>query len=213
MKALDVLVRKNSEMMHEFSSRCIGRIEGHGLLKVLLAPFHRILEANVEKEVEKDRLIIECAAAAYADGTDLGAVSREALLEMTKHVDAAFLKNVSLPFPTDVRYQDIVDIREKRIDIMLKTASDLLKNWEENHSFSEIVRKTYSPKQFNKVISDMLHLYQLETRAIASSLELPPSVKKVKAYIEAKLYEIMELVAEEIASKHSERVFTVERLS
>ena len=198
---------KNREMMHEFSSRCIGRIEGHVPLKALLAPFHRFLEANVEKEADKDRLIIECAVAAYYDGTDLGAVSREELFEETKRVDAAFLKKVSIPLLTDVRYQDIADIRNKRIDVLFGTVCDLMKNWKEHHSFSETVRKTYSPEQFRKIIIDILQLYRLETMMVAASIKLPSPARKAKDLIEPKLYAIMELVAEEIAGEYTEKIF------
>lgn len=207
MNELDVLDGKNREMVHEFSSRCISRIEGHVPLKALLAPFHRFLEANVEKEADKDRLIVECAVAAYYDGTDLGAVSREELFEETKRVDAAFLKKVSLPLLPDVRYQDIADIRNKRIDVLFETVCDLMKNWKEHHSFSETVRKTYSPEQFRKIIIDILQLYRLETMMVAASIKLPFPARTAKDRIEAKLYAVMELVAEEIAREYTEKIF------
>jgi hypothetical protein len=207
MNELDVLDGKNREMVHEFGSRCIGRIEGHVPLKALLAPFHRFLEANVEKEADKDRLIIECAVAAHYDGTDFRAVSREELFEETKRVDAAFLKKVSLPLLPDVRYQDFADIRNKRMDVLFGTVCDLMKNWKEHYSFSETVRKTYSPEQFRKIIIDILQLYRLETRMVAASIKLPFPARKAIEHIETKLYAVMELVAEEIASEYTEKIF------
>jgi len=207
MNELDVLDEKNREMVHEFSSRCIGRIEGHVPLKAFLAPFHRFLEVNVEKEADKDRLIIECAVAAHHDGTDLRAVSREELFEKTKHVDAAFLKKVSLPLLPDVRYQDIVDIRNKRIDVLFGTVCDLMKNWKEHHSFSETVRKTYSPEQFRKIIIDILQLYRLETMVVSASIKLPFPARKAKDLIEPRLNAIMALVAEEIAGEYTGKIF------
>ena len=213
MNRLDVLDSKNREMVHEFSSRCISRIEGHVPLKALLAPFHRFLDANVEKEADKDRLIIECAVAAHQDGTDLRAVSLHDLFEMTRHVDAAFLKKISLPLLPDVRYQDIVDIRNKRIDVLFGTVCDLMKNWKEHHSFSETVRKTYSPEQFRKIIIDILQLYRLETMMVAASIKLPFPARKAKDLIEPRLYAIMELVAEEIAGEYTEKVFAVVEIS
>ena len=207
MNKLDVLVGKNSEMMHEFSNRCIGRLEGHGALKVLLAPFHRFLEENVEKEADKDRLIIECAIAAYDDGKDLEAVSREELFEKTMQIDAAFLKKVSLPLLPNVWYQDAADIRKRRIDVVFETVYDLMRNWKEYYSFSETVRETYSPEQFSKNIIDILDLYRLETRMVASSIRLPLPARKAKNLIESQLYKIMGLVAEEIAREHKEKIF------
>ena len=207
MNELDVLAGKNSEMMHEFSSRCIVRIEEHGTLKVLLAPFHRFFEANVEKETDKDKLIIECAVSAYYDGKALGAASREELFDKTMQVDAAFLKKVSLPLLPNVWHQDVTDIRKRRIDVVLETVYELMKNWKEHCSFSETVRETYSPEQLSKIIIDILHLYRLETRAVASSIKLPLPAKKAKHLIESRLYEIMGLVAEEIARELTEKVF------
>ncbi len=207
MNELDVLSGKNSEIMHEFSSRCIGRIEEHSTFKVLLAPFHRFLKENVEKEADKDRLIIDCAVAAYHDGKDLGAVSREELFEKTVQVDAVFLKKVSLSLLPNVWNQDVADIRKRRIDVLFEAVYDLMKNWKEHCSFSETVRETYSPEQFSKIIIDILHLYRLETRMVASSIKLPPPAKKAKDLIETKLYEIMGLVAEEIAKEHTTNIF------
>lgn len=209
MNELEVLVSKHSEMIHEFSSRCIGRIAGYGPLKVLLVPFHRFLEANVEKEIDKDRLIIDWAVAAYHNGTDLNVVSREELFEETKRADAEFLKKVSLPSMPDVRYHDLARIRKIRINVMFGTVYDLMKNWKGHHSFSETVRKTYSPEQFSETIIDILHLYRLETKVVADSIELPPPAKKVKDLIEPKLYEVMERVAEEIAKEYTKKIFAV----
>jgi hypothetical protein len=208
MNELDMLDGKNREMVHEFSSRCIGRIEDHVPLKAFLAPFYRFLEANVEKEADKDRLIIECAVAAHYEGTDPRAVSREELFEKTKHVDAAFLKKVSLPLLSDVPYQYFADIRKKRIDVLFGTVCDLMKNWKEHHSFSETVRKTYSPEQFRKIIIDILQLYTQETMMVAASIKLPFPARIVKDRIEPRLYAIMELVAEEIAGEYTEKTLS-----
>jgi hypothetical protein len=210
MNELDMLVNKNNEMMHEFSSRCIACIEGNGPLRFLLAPFYRILDANVEKEADKDRLIIECAVAAHQDGTDLRAVSLHDLFEKTRQVDAAFLQKVSLPpLLTDVRYQDFVDIRKKRIGVLFGTVCDLMKNWKEHHSFSETVRKTYSPEHFRNIIIDILKLYRLETMIVAASIKLPFPARKAKDRIEPKLFAIMELTAEGIAAEYTEKIFAV----
>jgi hypothetical protein len=207
MSELDVLVSRHSEMIRKFSSRCSRRIEGYGPLRVLLVPLYWFLEANVEKEIDKDRLIIEWAVAAYHDGTDLSVVSREELFEKTKHADAAFLKKVSLPPLPDVRYQDFAGIRKKRIDVLFGTVYDLMKNWKGDNSFSETVKKTYSPGQFSEIIIDILYLYRLETRMVAASVELPSPAKKVKDLIEPKLYAVMERVAEEIAREYTEKIF------
>ena len=213
MNELDVLDEKNREMVYEFSSRCIDRIEGHVPLKALLAPFHSFLEANVVKEADKDRLIIECAVAAHYDGTDLRAVSREELLEKTKRVDAGFLKKVSLPFLSDVLYKDVADIRNKRIDVLFGTVCDLMKNWKGHHSFSETVRNTYSPQRFKGIIIDILQLYRLETMMVAASIKLPSPARIVIDLIEPKLYAIMGLVAEEIAGEYTEKIFAVVEMS
>ena len=212
MNKLDVLVKKNREMLHEFSSRCIGLIEDHGPLNVLLAPFHRFLEANVEKEADKDRLIIECAVAAYHAGMDLRAINREELFEKTKQVDAAFLKKASLPPLPGVRYQDFSEIRKVRIDVLFGTVYDLMKNWNEDHSLSEAVRKTYSPEQFSKILLDIFHLYRMETTIVEASIELPLPAKHVKDRIAPNLYEVMELVAEEIAKEYTKTIFAVDEV-
>lgn len=210
MNKLAELVNKNSELLHEFSSRCIGRIEGHGPFKVLLAPFHRFLAANVEKEVTKDRLIIECAVAAYYDETEITAEIREELFEKTRQVDDAFLKNVPLYLLPDIRHQDFADIRKERIGVLLETVCDLMKNWKEHRSFPETVRKTYSPEQFSRIIIDILDLYSREAKMVAASAKLPPLETIAKVRMETKLYTVMESVAEEIAGEITEEIFAFE---
>jgi hypothetical protein len=205
---LDVLIRKDSEMMRDFSTRCLARIETRRTMKLLLAPFHRFLEANVVKEIDKDRLIIECAVSAFDAGTDLQSINREALFEKTKHLDAAFIRKVPVPLISiDVRYQDFAEIRKKRIDLIFETVYGLSTNWKEKITFPALVRETYTPKRFGETITEILHLYNLETRELGRSIKLPPPVGKAATLFVATLYTIMEEVAAQISREYTEKIF------
>ena len=208
MNKLEVLAGKDSEMMNEFSSRCLARVEHRRPMKLLLAPFHRFLKANVAKEIDKDRLIIESAVRAFNHGTDLGAVNREEIFEKTKNLDAAFIKKVPVPLiAIDVRYQDFAEIRKRRIELISETVYDLSKHWKEKHSFPALVREAYTPKRFGETITEILHLYNLETRELGGSIKLPPPVGKATALFVASLYTIMEEVAGQISREYTEKIF------
>jgi hypothetical protein len=211
---LDVLIRKDSEMMHEFSSRCLARIETRRTMKLLLAPFQRFLKANVAKEIEKDRLIIEYAVSAFHKGTDLGAVNREEIFEKTKLMDAAFIKKVPVPLISiDVRYQDFAEIRKRRIELLSGTVYDLSKNWKEKITFPALVRETYTSKRFGETITEILHLYNLETRELGGSIKLPPPLGRATAHFVGALYTIMEEVAAQISREYTEKIFGPSGLS
>jgi len=68
MDMVGVLCDRDREMMLEFSGLCVRRLNNHLPLKIFLSLFQPFLDANVLKEVEKDRLIIEHAAAGFERG-------------------------------------------------------------------------------------------------------------------------------------------------
>ncbi|HTR45547.1 MAG TPA: hypothetical protein VMH06_07540 [Thermodesulfovibrionales bacterium] len=208
MNKVAVLTGKDSEMMNEFSNRCLARVETRRTMKLLLAPFHRFLKANVAKEIDKDRLIIECAVSAFQKGTDLQSIDRDVLFEKTKHLDAAFIKKVPVPLiAIDVRYQDFAEIRKKRIDLIFGTVYDLSRNWKEKITFPALVRETYTPERFGETITEILHLYNLETRELGGSIKLPPPLGRATAHFVAALYTIMEEVAAQISREYTEKIF------
>ena len=64
MDKIEILCAKDREMMHEFSRRSLHAVD-RSLLSRTLSFFSSYLDGNVRKEVDKDRLIIREAAAAF----------------------------------------------------------------------------------------------------------------------------------------------------
>jgi len=63
---------KDNDFLHDYSRRCIERLTGHSLLTATFPFLSAYLEANIKKETDKDRLIIEHAPEALAAGKEPG---------------------------------------------------------------------------------------------------------------------------------------------
>ncbi len=65
----EVLCDRDRAMLTAFSERALARITGRSLNALLLPLVTEYMNANVTKEVEKDRIIIEHAVNAFKAGT------------------------------------------------------------------------------------------------------------------------------------------------
>lgn len=201
-----MLCDKDSDFLHDYSRRCIERLTGHSLFSVPFPFLSAYLEANIKKETDKDRLIIEHAAAALAAGKEPGDVNIEEIFEKTKVVDRAFVRNLLIPSLTiQVRYEDIADIRKKRIALLSATAGEVLRDWKDSRSFSDTIRTTYAESRFQEIVLDILHLYNLETRKLTDSINFfSPFNRAISAFAE-NVFDTMEIVSaamvEECAAK------------
>lgn len=193
-------------MMYEFSKRCIKQIKNHFVLKPLISLFRDFLEDNVSKEIEKDRLIIQNAAKAFNRSDNINDLDIEEIFELTKEIDREFVEKVlSKPISIDVRYDDIGDIRKKRIKHISATVFELLSNWKDVMPFSDLVRITYKEKRFQEIITEILHLYNLETKVLSNSIKIPGN--KLKRLLEVKIFKTMEEASLNIADEFTRRIF------
>lgn len=208
MDNVGILCDKDNDFLHDYSRRCIERLTGHSLFSVPLPFLSTYLEANIKKETDKDRLIIEHAAEALASGKEPGDVDIDEIFERTKTVDHAFVRRLLIPsFSIQVRYEDIEDIRKKRIARLSTTAGEVLHAWKGSSSFSEAVRTTYSESQFREIILDILHLYNLETRKLTGSIKFfSPFNRAIGAFAET-AFETMESVSVQICDEYTEKLF------
>lgn len=199
MDKISVLHKTDEELLREFSKRCIGRIERHRPAKLFLSPFRHFLEANVGKEIEKDRLIIEHAAKAHQKGDTIEEIDVFLVFEKTKEIDRVFVEKVSVPpLSIKVRYEDIGETRRKRIVLLSGMVFDLLGAWGTECSFAGLVRNVYSETRFSELIGEMLHLYNLETRLLGASIRLLPPADRAKDFLMTKLFITMEDVARDL---------------
>jgi hypothetical protein len=211
MDRVAILCDKDRTMMREFSRRSLERVKNSSLLSAALSFFPSYLEGNVRKEVDKDRIIITEAAAAFAAGRPACDLDLEEIFEKTKTVDKAFLDSLTvLSFSVSVRYSDFADVRIQRIWRISRTVYALLEKWPEEGSFPDAVRTTYTGKEFNQVIVDILHLYSRETRMLSDSLR-SPFQKAIREYAES-LFHAMKDSMEELADSYTKKIYDREAM-
>lgn len=208
MSKVDVLCYSDREMMMEFSRLCVRRLNNYLPLKLFLSLFQHFLDANVLKEIEKDRLIIEHAAVEYERGREREHIDLSELFEMTREVDKEFIKKLTNPlFSIEIRYDDFAEIRKKRIAAFVKMVFDLLSNWQNNVPFAHIVKNTFTDDSYRKVLREVLHLYNVETRMLSNSFTFHGSAGRVKDLFAEKLFVTMERTADDIAVLYTRKVY------
>ncbi len=206
MDRVRILCERDREMLEEFSRRSLRGVHIKSKLSAVLSFFSSYLEGNVRKEVEKDRLIIEESAAAFEAGRPACDIDLEDVFEKTKTIDKHFLDNLIVPsFTISVHYGDFADIRIRRIWRIARSVYDILSEWPETASFSEAIRNAYTEKEFKDILSEILHLYNLETRTLGESIR-SPFHSAITAYCEA-LYKAMEEATEDLAETCSRKLF------
>lgn len=206
MDRVRILADKNSAMMHEFSRRSLAEIHVGSFLSLALPVFSRYLEANVGKEVEKDRLIIGEAAQAFHAGRPACDLDLEDIFEKTKTIDKKFLESLSIPsFSISIRYSDFADIRIQRIWRIARTVYELLDNWSESALFNDAVRTAYHESEFRHILDEILQLYSLETRMLGDAIR-SPFHKSILAYLTS-LFDAMETVREGLAAAYAKNIF------
>ncbi len=208
MDKVGVLYDKDGDMMHEFSRRSLDRLAAGSRLFMSLPFMSAYLDANVKKEVAKDRLIIEEAAEAFKAGKDACDLDLEDIFEKTKKVDQAFLNNLMIPtFSFSIRYSDFADIRIKRIWRISKTVYALLGKWPDTAAFADVVRNVYTEQSFKELIREILHLYNLETRMLIRSMGLLSPFSKAMTSRAETLFQAMEDAAEDMAHTYTNKIF------
>ena len=210
MSKVDAVCDKDREMMLEFSRRCVSRLDNFLALKLFLSPFRHFLDANVIKEIEKDRLIIKYAAELFEDGSIRDEMDINGIFEKTKKVDEEFINKLSTPFfSIAIRYDDFAEIRKKRIAALVNMALDLLGNWQDGLPFYDIVKTTFEEESYGEALREVLHLYNVETRMLSNSFTFHGPAGKVKDLFAERLITTMEETALEIALVYTRRVYAV----
>jgi hypothetical protein len=208
MNKVDILCGTDREMMLEFSRLCVGQLNNHLPLKIFLSLFQHFLDANVLKEIEKDRLIIEHAAAAFERGNGKAVINADEVFEMTKKTDHEFIKKLSNPLISiKLRYDDFAEIRKRRIASFSGMVFNLLGNWNDGLSFTDVVKHTFGEESYRRVLSELLHLYNIETRLLSKSITFHGPAGKARDLFAEKLFAIMEKAAGDISMKYARRIY------
>jgi hypothetical protein len=205
---VEALLNSDREMMMEFSRLCVSRLNSYLPLRLFLSLFQHFLDANVLKEISKDRLIISDAASGFEAGKERSEVDANALFEMTKEVDAEFLRKLSTPFfSIEVRYDDFEEIRKKRIVSLVSMVFELMSNWQDTLSFSEVVKKTFEEDSYRKLLIEVLHLYNIETKMLSNSITFHGRAVNMKDLFAEKLFRAMEQAAGDISDVYTGKIY------
>lgn len=203
-----LICNNDQEMMLEFSRRCVRRLDAHLPLRLLLSPLRQFLDANVRKETEKNRLIIEHAAETFTGGKWEADVDVNTLFELTKRVDEDFVSRLSSPlFAFEVRYADIEEIRKRRIVALVNMVFDLQRNWKDAISFSTGVKRAFTEQRYMETLRELLHLYTVETKMLSKSIVLQGPAGAVRDLLTEKLFAAMEKTAGDVVVTYTRKVY------
>lgn len=208
MNKVALLCAKDSQILHDFSKRSMDRLKDRSFVCMPLPFLRTYMNANVAKEVDKDRLIIEYAAARYREGQACCDFDIDEMFTATKQVDKAFLRKVTIPsLSIKVRYEDIEPIRKARIMRLSHCVHDLLASWKDDRPVENAVRTAYTEQAFKETMTEILHLYNLETKKLSNSIRLfGPLQMAVDAFAET-LYRAMEEVTESMTESYATMIY------
>lgn len=208
MDKVAILCSRDSMLLHDFSKLSLEQLKDRSFFCMPLPFLRTYMNANVGKEIDKDRLVIEYAAARFREGRTCCDHDIGEMFELTKQVDRAFLRKVNVPsLSITIRYEDIASIRKSRIDILSRIVHDLLAQWKDGRTFENAVRAAYGKQDFQEMITEILHLYNEETRQLSNSIRVfGPFQMAVGAFAGA-LYRAMEQAAVDLTTSYTREIY------
>jgi len=202
------LCDRDRELLTAFSKRALAHLTGRPLNALPLPFVTEYMSANVMKEVEKDRIIIEHAVADFEANTRFEELAVDDIFELTKTVDRTFVKGLMIPaLVIKVRYEDIADIRKKRITCLLHAVFTLMEHWSDSLSFEARIRQAYSEQKFKATLAEILHLYNQETRALSNSIKFLNPFNTAISFFAGPLFDAMEAAANEVTADCTTKIF------
>lgn len=195
-------------MMQEFSTRTAARLGDYTLFRLLLPAFRAFLDINVRKEIEKDRLVIACAAAAQRAGRAPQEADIQRLLQQARETDRRFLQQAAVfPVSIHIEYRDIEQFRRRRIERLLELAGRLLAQWEATPRFRAAVASLYAPDEFRARLREILELYSAETKMLSRSVRIPQLFHFARDSLSETVHTVMAGVAEGLAGELTGKVY------
>ena len=207
MDRVRVLAGLERRMLEAYSRRTTQALRAALPLRLALPQLEPLLARNVEKEVRKDALVIRRAAQALAaPGRD----DVDALLEKGKAIDRDFLAQVGgFPIAIVLRYEEILPLRRQRIERLLDAAYRILAAWRAGRGLREALRTCYGQAELESLLSGVLRLYAMETRALSRALRLPALLRPVQDAIGQRLFAIMDAEGARLAREAARGAYRI----
>lgn len=208
MNRVKLLCAMDRVMMEAFSQRTVESLKTYGLFRLALPAFQSFLDINLDKEVDKDRIIIAQAAGAQQSGASPSPDHVNTLLQQAREIDQVFIRKATVfPVNIKIRYQDIEYFRQQRIELLLQESYRILVQWQDVRSFRAVVNELYSEAQFHELLHNILGLYAMETRMLSNSVRLPRLLMPARGNVTQTITSVMEQVAEALAGSLTRRVY------
>jgi hypothetical protein len=207
MDKAEILCEKDEALLRKFSRHVVRRVTSRAVPFRL--PFlGDYIDANVMKEVEKDRIVIRRASEVFHAGRAVSEMDREALFEETKAVDRTFVQHLRIPvFSLTVLYEDFADIRKKRIRLLADEVHAVLRGWKDGATIEETLRADCPPDRFKESLTEILHLYNLETRMLSRSVRFLPPFHGVMAKFADVLFHTMEAESHDLVDDYADEIY------
>lgn len=208
MKRAHSLARLNGRILAAYSRRTTTALRAALPLRLALPHLEPVLALNVEKEVEKDRLVIlrarELASSTIPDWT----MVLPQLLQATQEIDRRFLARVGrFPVEIVIRYEEIAPIRARRIKLLYDAATKILAARDDTRRLRGAMHATYAREEFAQLLYDLFRLYAEETRSLSRSVRLPGPLVPLRELIAQELLNVMIRVARPLASEIAASAF------
>ncbi len=193
MNRVGILGVLSDALMEAFSSRTIDRLRQRKRFALLLPPLEPFLSINVQKEIRKNRLVID-AAASRADVTDMEIVA--SLLKSAREIDADFLDEASSHANLiNIPLHAIEPIRHIRTERVLQLCRHILSAWQATPHLRTVMPAICGRDEFRMRLQGILDLYGEETRILANSASLPPGLSALRDTLARALQEEMKQVS------------------
>lgn len=188
------VARLNRRILEDFSRRTTRALHSALPLRLALPHLERVLALNVAKEVRKDALVI-CRAGEADENHSAEEMLRQ-MLDASQEIDSNFLARVG-PFPVDIviRYEEIVPIRRKRIELLFGATLRILAARRTEPGLRAALQAACPRQEFELLLRELLMLYAQETRLVGRSVRLPGLLAPLREMIARELYRIMNEVA------------------
>jgi len=183
-------------MLEEFSRRTVARLRLALPLRIALPRLEPFLDGNLEKEIRKNRAVIERAANAVAAGVPPGAQASSEVLAEMKRIDREFLEEFRrFPVRIEVPYARIDPLRAQRVRLGLDLAFQVLRAWRSGGK----LRSAFSQPELEGRLQGLLELYARETHALTGCVGLPGPLELLRERMARALLDTMSAVAHSLS--------------
>lgn len=202
MKRAKALARLNGRMLHTYSQRTTAALRAALPLRLALPHLEPVLALNVDKEVEKDTLVIlRAGETAKLEASDWESILTQLMLA-TKEIDRQFLTRVgNFPVEIVVRYDEIVPVRARRIKLLHDAALKVFAAGDGHVRLRGALQASYSRDEFAQLLYELFRLYAEETRSLSRSVRLPRPLVPLRDLIAQELLNVMLRVAWSLAKE------------